>query len=130
MFDGQAVGIIKNEKIMRCRLEFAGLKYDIIFRPGKENMVADTLSRVCATTDLSTGSIKELHEILCDPGITRMLHWTRSKSLPFSVADIRNVINSCKVCSEVEPKFVKQKGIFPRVKQYAWRRSPSPEGKK
>lgn len=34
-----------------------------------------------------------------------MLHFVRSKNLPYSVENIRQVINSCKVCAEVKPNF-------------------------
>ncbi|GFS55176.1 retrovirus-related Pol polyprotein from transposon opus [Trichonephila clavipes] len=37
---------IKNEKLIRWRLEFASFKFDIIYRPGKQNVIGDTLSRI------------------------------------------------------------------------------------
>ncbi|GFX03587.1 retrovirus-related Pol polyprotein from transposon opus [Trichonephila clavipes] len=37
---------IKNEKLIRCRLQLASFKFDIIYRPGKQNVIADTLSRI------------------------------------------------------------------------------------
>ncbi|XP_031339629.1 uncharacterized protein LOC116168104 [Photinus pyralis] len=57
---------IKNEKIMRWRLELSCYKYDIIYRPGSENTTADALSRVCAY--MNTDKLKQLHNALCHPG--------------------------------------------------------------
>ena len=37
---------IKNDKIMRWRVELSSYKYDIVYRPGKENKGADPFSRI------------------------------------------------------------------------------------
>lgn len=99
---------IKNEKIERWRLELSCFKYDIIYRPGKENKVADALTRVCAHMDLN--NLKTIHENLCHPGITRMNHWTRSKNLPYSINDIRQMTANCRVCAEIKPRYAQING--------------------
>lgn len=58
----------------------------IIYRPGKENKVADALTRTCAHFNIN--NLKTIHNNLCHPGIIRMNHWVRSKNLPYSMNDI------------------------------------------
>ena len=105
MFNIKHQSKIKNDKILRWRIELSSLTYDIVYRPGKENIVPDALSRnVCSVNSLS---LKELHESLCHPGITRLNHYVRSKNLPFSLLDIKSVTSECRVCARVKPNFYK-----------------------
>lgn len=110
MFSNTTSGKIKNEKIARWRLELACFKYDIVYRPGKENTVADAFSRVCLALSTNFEDLKNLHESLCHPGITRLYHWVRSKNLAYSLDDIKRVTASCKACLEVKPRFHKHQG--------------------
>ena len=126
MFDMSHSKKIKNEKIMRWRLELSCYKFDIIYRPGRDNRAADTLSRIqvpspepqgtcCFVTNtnhISTTNLKTLHDTLCHPGITRMAHWVRSKNLPFSIEEIRRIVNACPTCSEIKPRFHKEVGTL------------------
>lgn len=111
VFDQKHSSKIKNEKLVRWRLELACFKFDIIYRPGKENVVADTLSRITGALT-SAIDLKELHKSLCHPGVTRMYHWIRCKNLPFSLEDIRKLTNSCPICNELKPRFCKNKGTL------------------
>lgn len=104
MFDRTNYGKIKNDKILRWRLELACYHYDIVYRPGKDNVPADAISRACAmNSDL--GKLRELHERLCHPGERRLLHFVRSKNLAYSLQDIKRVISSCSPCAELKPRF-------------------------
>lgn len=114
MFDGKNKGKIKNEKILRWRLELSCFSFDISYRDGKKNVVADALSRVpfscvAASTD---DDLARLHDVLCHPGVTRLWHVVRARNLPFSLDDVKTTIRRCKTCSEVKPNFVKFQGTL------------------
>ena len=96
---------IKNEKIERWRLELSEFHFDIIYRPGKENAVADALSRITCTLSSDLSTLKELHNTLCHPGVTRMHHFVRSKNLPFNLSEIREMTTQCSTCAELKPRF-------------------------
>ncbi|CAI6372729.1 unnamed protein product [Macrosiphum euphorbiae] len=107
MFNLKHSSKIKNDKIIRWRLELSCFSFDIQYRPGKENTVADTFSRVCAVVN-NSNMLSDLHKSLCHPGVTRMFHWIKSKNLPFSIEDIKKLTSSCNVCAEVKPRFYKK----------------------
>ena len=107
MFNTKHPGKIKNEKIMRWRMELLCYSFDIVYRPGSENIPPDTFSRECASLTFSNNKLKELHESLCHPGVTRMTHFVKTRNLPYSIEEIRKVNNSCKQCCEVKPRFYK-----------------------
>ena len=76
---------IKNDKIMRWRLELASYSYDIVYRPGKYNGPADTLSRAYVNTATSIKELEYIHNSLCHPGVTRLHHFVKCKNLAYSV---------------------------------------------
>ena len=87
MFDKNKLNKIKNDKILRWRIELSCFHYDIIYRPGKQNDAADAFSRasacvrVCVCASLFGGSKNNmesllfLHENLCHPGVRRLGHF-------------------------------------------------------
>ena len=104
MLDNRKRTKIKNNKIELWRIELALFSYDIQYRPGKDNVAPDTFTRAfCAS--MPTTNLAEIHNDLCHPGVTRMLHFVRSKNLPFSTEDVRKVCSSCKICAELKPQF-------------------------
>ena len=104
MLDTRHASKIKNEKIMRWRIELSSFCFTIVHRPGKENVGADTLSRAfCGAVTLNR--LRDLHVALCHPGVTRMAHYVRTKNLPYSLADIREMTANCE-CLEIKPQFV------------------------
>ena len=94
---------IKNQKFQRWRIELSTYNYDIHYRPGKFNECADALSRICSAS--SGVSLKVIHEQLCHPGVTRLLHFIKTRNLPFSVEEVKSTVRSCPACMEVRPKF-------------------------
>ena len=106
MFDRKQRGKIKNDKIMRWRVELSCYNYDIVYRPGKENIPPDTISRGNCDA-MNSGSLAELHQALCHPGVTRMFHFIISRNLPCSMEDVKRMIRSCHICAEFKPWFHK-----------------------
>lgn len=105
IFNTQLSSRIKNDKLLRWRLELSNYCYEIAYRPGSMNSSADTLSRSCASAQ--SQSLKDLHEALCHPGVRRMSHLIRLKNLPYSVEDVKRVCRECRVCGELKPRFFK-----------------------
>ena len=85
-------------------MELSCYRFNIEYRPGKENVSADALSR-CAS--VSIDKLFELHQIMCHPGITRFYHYIRTKNLPYSLDEIKRVTNGCSVCRECKPQYIK-----------------------
>lgn len=112
MFDYRHHGKVKNDKIMRWRMDLSCFRYDIVYRPGKENSAADALSRICSAISHSTEKLREFHTTLCHPGVTRLYHWVRSKNLPYSLDEIRQITASCDICAAVKPRFHKHQGTL------------------
>ena len=104
MFDNKQRGKIKNDKILRWRIELSTYNYDILYRPGKFNDPPDALSRsTCASAQ--DDQLQALHDDLCHPGVTRLFHFTRTHHLPFSVEEVRTMTRNCRVCAECKPNF-------------------------
>jgi len=97
---------IKNDKILRWRLELSNYKYDICYRKGSENVLADTLSRVAAITS-SKHHLIDLHNALAHPGVTRFWEYIQRHHLPFSLEEVRETSKNCRTCLECKPIFFK-----------------------
>ena len=106
MFSAHHKGKIKNDKIYRWRLEMSCYNFDIIYRPGKDNVAADTFTRVYCSM-ISRDSLYQLHNALCHPGITRLNAFVKARNLPFSIEDIRKTVSNCQICQECKPRFYK-----------------------
>jgi len=105
LFNKTHANKIKNEKLLRWRLELSDLHIVTSYRPGSENVAADAMSR-CLSLSSDT-RLKDAHVRLCHPGVTRLHHYCRTHNLPFSLHDIRNLVSNCPVCCELKPKFFK-----------------------
>lgn len=107
MFHKNKFGKIKNDKIQRWRIELGCYNYDIVYRPGKENTAADTLSRAHCGATLNRETLSELHRRLCHPGVTRLAHFVRVRNLPYSLDDVKRVCSECPQCARLKPRFFK-----------------------
>ena len=106
MFDKHHGGKIKNEKFLRWRLELSCFSFDIVYRPSRDNIPADKLSRAtCAM--VTEDYLFKLHEALCHPGVTRLNHFVQTKNLPYSLDEIKKMTSP--VCCECKPQFHRQK---------------------
>ncbi|KFD64528.1 hypothetical protein M514_23375 [Trichuris suis] len=106
MFDRHHRSKIKNDKIIRWRAELSCLDYDIVHRPGRENIMPDVFSGAfCGTLTHNFRQLEFLHESLCHPGVTRFFHFVRSKNLPYSIDEVRQVVSRCRICAECKPAF-------------------------
>ena len=114
MFGNMNKSKIKNDKIGRWRVELSELKYDIIYRPGKENFVADAFSRMVAPIT-NTNELKTIHEKLAHPGTTRLYHYIKERNLPYTMENVRNTTRNCNSCMLLKPKFFKVQGTLIRA---------------
>ena len=104
LFNPQRLGKIKNTKIQLWRTELGNFDYDIIHKSGKQNAVPDALSRVSCV--MYNGlDLTEMHKVLGHPGVTRLCHFVKTKNLPFSIDDVKQVCSNCRICAEVKPRF-------------------------
>ena len=90
---------------MRWRMEFSCYNIYIVYRPGKENIPPETLSRGNCDA-MNSWSLAELHQALCHPGVTRMFHFNVPKFALFD-GGCERMIRSCHICAECKPWFHK-----------------------
>ena len=76
---------------MCWKLQLAQLDYSIKYRPGEENVAADTLTRLSCATKQEPVSLKLIHEQICHPGITRLFHYVKQKSFTYFIENVRKV---------------------------------------
>ena len=94
---------MKNAQVQIWRSELGNFDYRIEHRPGKANVAPDTFSTISSMTN--EFSLSNIHKQLGHPGISRLSNFVRTKNLPFSVEDVKNVCESCQVCAEIKPRF-------------------------
>ena len=93
---------IKNARINEWRME---LSFNIEYWPGRNNVAADTFSSTyCASLSYQTSVLVELHEKLCHPGVSRLLHFVRSRNLLFSTVNVKKTCASWRICAELKPQ--------------------------
>jgi len=104
MFDQNNRGKIKNTTIMVWRLELGQLNYSIRHRPGKDNGAPDAMSRICSSMS-SVSQLQLLNDQLGHPGFARMYHFIRSRNLPYTSEETKDIIDKCGTCLRLKPRF-------------------------
>ena len=108
MYDTNHKGRVKNDKVLRWRIELSPFQYDIVYRPGKDNQAADALSRTICGSVSDASELPNLHASLCHPGVRRMFHFVRLKNLPYSLNEVRAMTERCRACAQIKPRFHRQ----------------------
>jgi len=109
---------VKNAKFARWRLEMAEFDFEVIYRPGLQNVAADALSRCCtlSSNQTSTSYYKQLvlewHNRLCHPGETRLYQFLQkhygAAHIPNCQFLCKTVCNSCVTCARIKPRWLRQ----------------------
>ena len=64
------------------------------------------MSRIyCA--NLNFLSLYEIHAGLYHLGITRTYHFIKMKNFPYSIDEVRKIVNGICICAEIKPRFHK-----------------------
>ena len=107
IYDNLQRGKVKNEKIQRWKLELSCFSYDVVYRPGPDNVGADALSRATCSTLTCENELQTLHNNLCHPGVVRMFHFVKARNLPYTIDNVKQITSKCSICSRVKPNFYK-----------------------
>ena len=86
---------IKNDKLVRWRLELSEYNFEISYQRGCQNVSADALSRLASLQP----SCKTLHETLAHPGVTRLYEYIQRHKVPISLEEAKRVPENCKTCA-------------------------------
>ena len=103
MFDTNKHGKIKNNEILRWRVELSCLIFDKKYRPGSENVTADCLTRAFCSALSQTKSLKQLQWI--SKFSDKISSLTNDPTFPLSTTAVqafnglkRDIMNSCISC--------------------------------
>jgi len=91
-----------NTKIMVWRLELGQLNYSIRHRSGKDNVAPDAMPRMCSSTS-SVSQLLLLHDRLGQSGFARMYRFIRSRNLPYTSEETKDIIDKCLTCLQLKP---------------------------
>ena len=85
-------------------MELAEFSYIIQYREGRDN-VPDSFTHAHCLAVPSKLKLEDIHAQLCHPGGTRILHFIRTRNLPFSTEEVKAVCSNCRICAQLKPKF-------------------------
>ena len=84
--------------------ELSSFRYSILRKPAVEYIAPDDFTRLYGAT-ISVGTLKDIHMFLGHPGVTRLMHFVRSKNLNYSLDEVCKVCSECKKCFLLKPNF-------------------------
>ncbi|CAI9729600.1 Hypothetical predicted protein [Octopus vulgaris] len=90
MYNYKATSKIENDKIMRWHIALSPNSYDIHYHPRSSNIALDAFTRVRCSA-ISSHSLYELHAALCRPGVVCLHHFIRSRNLPYSLENMKQI---------------------------------------
>ena len=102
MFDSRKRTKKKTNKIQAWRLELGYISYDVEYRPGKDNVASVSFTRAFLDT-MPSNDREEIHVGLCHSGVTRMLHFLKSKNRLYSTEEVKEMCSECGSCAELKP---------------------------
>ena len=86
------------------------------YRPGKDNVAPDSFTRTFSAS-MPSNDLEEIHVGLCHPSVTRMLHFVKSKNLPYSTEEVKKVCSTCRSCAELKFYRPQQPGTLIKATQ-------------
>ena len=116
LFDSRPKSSIKNSKLCRWRLALSEYTFDIQYRAGRLNTVADAMSREFAYADADlekpfiSGNIdyilSQVHDKMGHPEVARTVGFIqRIADIPGLQSKVKQHIEKCQVCLELKPRF-------------------------
>ena len=116
LLDARPKSAIKNNKLCRWRLALNEYSFEVQYRPGKLNSVADAMSRIANLSLDETDKpyiahdfhkvLKKAHEDMGHPGINRTCEFIqRFCEIPNLKQKVTDFISECKICLESKPRF-------------------------
>ena len=84
---------VKNDKLIRWRLELSEYNFRISYQRGCQNVSADALSRLASLQP----SCKTLHETLAHPGVTRLYEYIQRHKVPISLDEAKREFHTVRL---------------------------------
>ena len=99
-------------------MELIEYDFDIVYRPGEQNVAADALSRVLSLSCCSVNDsdekydieflVQSVHHNFGHPGISRLTKYLERKYHVKNVGKIvKTCIENCAICAKMKPRFTK-----------------------
>ena len=95
---------ILNNKIQDWGLGLASFCYTVKYHLGKDNVAPDSFTRAFQVS-MSISDLNDIHAALCHPGLYCMLHFVRTKNMPFSTEYVKKTCFMCQIYADLKPQF-------------------------